>query len=90
MNTLRIFRKFRGKDVADKFLRRVLRLLKDSQINMICRRHNIEYHKFPQGRQDQSLLIEEGISFSGMLQNDIFKDNANLTERKKDINELIK
>lgn len=84
---VRIFRKFRGKDVADKFLRRVLRLLKNPQINMICRRHNVDI-KLPRAHKIKS-VIDEGISFSGMLQNDIFKDATNLTERKKDINELI-
>jgi len=84
---VRIFRKFRGKDVADKFLRRVLRFLKDPQLNLISKRHNIDT-KLPKVEKIKS-IINEGISFSGMLHNEIFKDNTSLTDRKKEINELI-
>lgn len=84
---VRIFRKFRGKEVADKYLRRVLRLLKDSQLTMICRKHNMDTKL---ARTDKiKAIIDEGISFSGMLQNDIFKESVNLTDRKKEINQII-
>src|SRR5690606_2067300 len=34
-----IVRKIRGKPIADKFVRRVLRMLREPQINMICKKH---------------------------------------------------
>jgi len=33
---IKILRKVRGKEIADKFFRRVLRLLRESQVNLIC------------------------------------------------------
>ncbi len=40
---VRILRKTRGKQVGDKFFRRVLRLLRESQINLICKKHNVDW-----------------------------------------------
>lgn len=81
-----ILRKIRGKAVGDKFFRRVLRQLREPQINLICRKHNIDR------KQDLELrikeIIKQGISFTGILANDIHKDDTNLTERKKFINEF--
>ena len=39
---VRVLRKVRKKEIADKFYRRVLKLLKENQINLICKKHNIE------------------------------------------------
>ena len=38
-----LLRKLKGKQVADKFFRRVLRQLREPQINMICKKHNIDW-----------------------------------------------
>ena len=40
---VRVLRKVRGKDVADKFFRRILRLMREPQINLVCRKHNIDW-----------------------------------------------
>jgi len=83
---VRLLRKLRKKEVADKFFRRVLRMLKEPQINLIVRKHNID--KNLSLREKINKIIEEGISLSGVLINEIYKDNTNLTDKKKYINEL--
>jgi hypothetical protein len=82
-----ILRKIRGKELSDKFFRRVLRQLREPQINLICRKHNIDW-KLPLESKIEE-IIGKGISFSGALKNDIFKEEVKILERKKVINELI-
>jgi len=81
-----LLRKLKGKKVADKYFRRVLRHLREPQINQICKKHNIDW------RQSIDLkiraIINGGISFTGVLGNDIYKEDASITDRKKFINEL--
>jgi len=81
-----ILRKLKGKKVADKFFRRILRQLREPQINMICRQHNIDW------KQPHDIKINEiitgGNSFTNVLLNDIHKDGTTLTDKKKFINEL--
>ena len=84
---VRILRQIRGKEVADKFYRRVLRHIKDSQINIICRKHNIDWKS--DKTQKIKSIINEGISFSDVLKNDMFKENISITERKNFLNNLI-
>ena len=81
-----ILRKVRGKEVADKFYRRVLRLLREPQINLICKKHGIDW-KNPIDKKIK-LIINEGIPFSGVLSEDIYRKGTTLTEKKKFINDL--
>jgi len=74
---VRILRKLRGKEVADKFFRRVLRLLRDPQINLVCRKHNIDW-RLPYDEKVKE-IINEGISFRGVLVNDMHKEGTNVT-----------
>ncbi|WP_143961348.1 hypothetical protein [Litoribacter populi] len=82
-----ILRKVRGKEVPDKFFRRVLKSLKDPQINLICRKHGID-RKLPIEQKIKD-IIHEGISFTGILQEDIYKEGTNLTDRKKFLNDFF-
>jgi len=83
---VRVIRKIREKEVADKFFRRVLRLLKESQINLIARKHNIDRKlTFDQKIKE---IINEGISFSSVLTTDIYKDGITVSEKKKFLNEF--
>ncbi len=84
---VRILRKIRGKEVADKFFRRVLKQLRNPQINLIAKKHNIDW-KQPNEIKIKA-IINEGISFSDILLNDIYEDATNLSEKKKFINQLI-
>jgi hypothetical protein len=85
---VRILRRVRNKDVADKYYRRVLKCLREPQINLACRQHNIKW-------KDESVeikikkIIKEGIPFKSLLSTDIFKEGTSLTEKKNFINELF-
>jgi hypothetical protein len=81
-----LLRRIRNKEVADKYFRRVLRQLKEAQINLVCKKHNID-RKLSIDLKDER-LITEGTSFSDVLITEIFKEEVTLTERKKFINEL--
>ena len=83
---VRLLRKIRKKEIANKFFRRVLRLLRESQVNMICKKHNIDTKlSFDQKIRE---IINEGISFTGVLTNDLYKEGTTLTDKKSFINEL--
>lgn len=84
---VRVLRKIRKKEIADKYFRRVLKTLKESQINLICRKHNIDVRELDYESKIKQ-IIKEGISFSNMLKNGIHKDGTNLTDRKKVINDI--
>jgi hypothetical protein len=83
---VRLLRKLRGKEVADKYFRRVLNLLREPQVNMICREHGIDW-KLPNDQKIKEIL-KEGISFSTVLADDIHKDDVSLTDKKKFINDF--
>jgi hypothetical protein len=84
---VRVLRKIRKKEIADKYYRRVLKTLRESRINLVCRKHGIDINDL---EYDQKLkqIIKEGISFSNLLQNGIHRDGTNLNERKKVINDI--
>lgn len=83
---VRLLRKLRKKEVADKFLRRTLRLLREPIINQIARKHNIDRNLSYLDKIEE--IISEGISFRSLLMNDIYKKGSNLTEKKRTLNEL--
>lgn len=82
-----VLRKVRGKELPDKYFRRVLRLFREPQINLICRRHGIDW-KLPFDEKIRT-IISEGISFSGILIEDVHKPGTSLTDKKKFLNDLI-
>lgn len=81
-----VLRKVRGKEVADKYVRRVLRLLREPQINMVCKKHGID-RKLELDAKVKA-IIEEGIGISVILGEDVHKPGTTLTERKKFLNEF--
>lgn len=83
---IRILRKIRGKEVADKFFRRVLRQLREPQINMIGRKYNID--KSLTVDQKIKQIIDKGISFSGILKEDIYKPDVKQLDRRKMVTDL--
>lgn len=84
---VRILRKIRKKEVADKYFRRILKTFKEPQINIICRKHNISTKELDYEMKIKQ-IIKEGISFSSLLINEIHKDGTTLTDKKKFINDL--
>lgn len=83
---VRMLRKIRKKEVAEKFYRRTLKLLREPTINQIARVHNID-RKLPLFQKIEG-VIKEGVSFTSLLIEHIYKPNSTLTERKKTLNEL--
>lgn len=79
-------RKVRGKEVADKYVRRVLKLLREPQINLVCKKHGIDRKLQPE--EKIKAIIDEGIALSAILGEDIHKPGTTLTERKKYLNEF--
>ena len=86
---VRVLRKIRKKDIADKYYRRVLKTFREPQINLICRKHNIDI-KEQTYESKVKQIIKEGIAISTLLQKSIHKDGTTIPEKKKFINELWK
>ncbi len=82
-----LLRSYRGKEVADKHFRRVMNYLKDSQVNLIARKHNINYKLSRIEKINE--IINQGISFSDTLISESFKDGTSQTEIKNSLNDLI-
>ncbi|HZH86987.1 MAG TPA: hypothetical protein VFD77_06705 [Brumimicrobium sp.] len=83
---VRMLRKVREKEVAQKFYRRTLKLLKEPTINQIAREHNID-RKLSYSEKIEK-IITEGVPFTNLLLNNIYKTGSTLTEKKKILNEL--
>jgi len=83
---VRILRKTREKEVAEKFYRRTLKLIREPIINQISRNHNID-RKLSYSQKIEE-IIKEGVSFTNMLLDDIYKAGSTLTEKKKILNKL--
>lgn len=83
---VRVLRKIRGKEVVDKFFRRILRSFREPQINLICKNYNID-RKLSLDQKIKN-IINGGISFSDVLINDVHKENTNISDKKKFLNEL--
>ncbi|MBL4559576.1 MAG: hypothetical protein JKX79_01190 [Labilibaculum sp.] len=82
-----VLRNIRNKEIADKYYRRVLKTFKEPQINIVCRKHNISLKDLDYETKIKR-IIQDGISFTNLLLNEIYKDGTNLTEKKKIINDL--
>ena len=65
-------RRIRGREIADKYFRRVLLQMKEPQINMICRKHGIDYKLQYNEKIEQ--IISSGVSFSDVLKEDIHRE----------------
>lgn len=83
---VRLLRKVRQKEVAEKFYRRTLKLLREPIINQIAKEHNID-RKLTASQKIEE-IIKQGISFTDLLTDDIYKEGTNLTDKKKQLNEL--
>lgn len=83
---VRILREVREKEVAEKFYRRTLKLLREPIINQIAREHNIDRNHT--SSQKIEGIIKEGVPFTNLLLSKIYKPDSTLTQRKKILNEL--
>ena len=78
---VRMLRFIREKEVGEKFYRRTLKLLREPIVNQICREHNID-RKLNYSQKIEE-IIKEGVSFSSLLLEGIYKPGITLTEKKK-------
>lgn len=83
---VRLLRKVRGREIADKYFRRVLKTFREPQINMICRKHGIDW-KQPLDKKIKDIILD-GISFSGILSEDLYKEGTNISDRKATVNDI--
>ncbi len=83
---VRILRKVRNKEVPDKYFRRILRLFREPQINLICKKHRIDW-RLPLEQKIKE-IIKEGVSFTSVLMDEVHKEGTNVSDKKKFINEL--
>ncbi|NVK64572.1 MAG: hypothetical protein HWE22_08285 [Flavobacteriales bacterium] len=84
---VKILREIRGKSIADKYLRRVLKVLKGPELNLVCKRHNINQRS---GLEEKvKTIINQGISLKSLLKQGIHKEDTKLNDRKKTVNRIM-
>ncbi len=83
---VKILREIRGKAIADKHYRRILKQLREPQINMVCKKHNIDWRQSLDIKINE--IINKGISLTNILEKEIHKEGTYLNDIKKFINEL--
>ena len=84
---VRLLRNVREKEVAEKYFRRTLQILREPTINQIAKNHNID-RKLSVAQKIEK-IIKDGISFTAILANEIYKDGISLTEKKKFLAEIV-
>lgn len=82
-----LLRKILEIELPFKYLRRILKHLKDPEINLVARKHNVD-RKFSRVDKINSIL-NQGINVSSLLKNDIFQDKISKIDRAKRIQVLI-
>lgn len=82
-----LLRKILEVELPFKYFRRILKHLKDPEINLVARKHNID-RKF--SRVDKiNEILNQGVDVTSLLKNDIFQDKVNKGDRAKRIQDLI-
>lgn len=82
-----LLRKILEIELPFKYLRRILKHLKDPEINLISKRHGID-RKF--SRVDKiNAILHQGVNVTSLLSNEIFQDKVTKGDRAKRIQELI-
>jgi hypothetical protein len=76
-----------GFELPNKYLRRVLRHLPDTEINLISKKHNID-SKLKRNEKIQEIL-NQGLSVTNLLTNEIFKANIPKSDRANRIQTLM-
>lgn len=84
---VRLLRNIREKEVAEKFYRRTLKLFREPIINQIAKNHNIDRKMSITEKIEK--IINDGVSLSSILKNEIYKEGISLTEKKKFLAEVI-
>jgi hypothetical protein len=84
---VRLLRAFRNKEVPDKYLRRILKLVKDPELNLIVKKHGIDRKLSKRDKIKE--IIKEGIGIRNILKFDIHKPDTKLTQKKERLNDIV-
>jgi len=76
-----------GIELSNKYFRRILRQLRDSEINRICKKHNIDLKLTREEKIRQ--VLKQGISVRSVLLQDIYRDKVSKSEKKEFLQDLI-
>jgi len=82
-----LLRKILEIELPYKYLRRILKHLKNPEINLTAQKHNID-RKLTRNEKIKEIL-NQGINVTSLLCHDLFKDNVTKSDRAKRIQELI-
>ncbi|MDA3915692.1 MAG: hypothetical protein PF690_01780 [Deltaproteobacteria bacterium] len=82
-----LLRKLLGIELPNKYLRRMLKHLKDPEINLIARNYNID-RKLNRTEKIQT-IIEQGVNVTALLTEDMHKAGETKVEKAKRIQTLI-
>lgn len=82
-----LLRKILEIELPFKYLRRILKHLKDPEINLIAKKHSID-RKFSRSEKINGIL-NQGVNVTSLLCNDLFQEKVNKGDRAKRIQELI-
>lgn len=82
-----VFREAHGREIAGKNYRTMLRLLKDPELNSVCKRHGLPMRGVDSDAKITS-IIESGISFTTCFLEDIYKAEDALADKKKRLAEI--
>lgn len=82
-----LLRKILEIEIPFKYLRRILRHLKDPEINLIARKHGIN-RKLSRNEKIKGIL-DQGINVTSLLCNDLFQEKLSKSEKAKRIQELV-
>jgi len=82
-----LLRKILEIELPFKYLRRILKNLKDPEINLIAKKHGID-RKFSRAKKITAIL-EQGVNATSLLSNDLHQNKASKGDRAKRIQELI-
>ncbi len=74
-------------EIPNKYLRRILRHLSDSEINLVAKKHGIENKLKRKQKADD--LLKQGLDAINLLTQEIFKHGSTKTERAERLHKLI-
>jgi hypothetical protein len=84
---IQLLREIQGIQLPNKYFRRILRQLNNSQINKICKKHSINSKI---DREEKIVaILESGLSVEGALLNDIHATNTTKTDIKNFLTMLV-
>ena len=82
-----LIRRIQGSELSRKFLRRILRNLSDAELNRVAKQHSIDRSLDRDGKI--VAILDEGLSVTQLLTNDIFQPTASRSARRDRVQALM-